>query len=137
MLTLKRGHLASWNVRLDRPNTRAAGSTVLAFRPIAAVTNRSSLGQLGIAGPSHSTTVEADIIPLRSRRLASPTRSAALPPSPAVIKYAGAQSGGPWDYVASEDDYRHRTIANLAAVAWVGTLMTAGYFVFSRLMGLS
>jgi hypothetical protein len=70
MLSLERDHSASRNVRLDKPNTRTAGSTVLAFRPIAVMTNRSSLRQLG-AGPSHSTTVEADIIPLRSRRLAS------------------------------------------------------------------
>ena len=133
MLTLERDHLASRNIRLDKPNTRAAGSIVLAFRPIAAMTNRSSLGQLGIAGRSHSTTGEADIIPLRSRRLASPTRSA----SPAMSKYAGPQFGGPWDYVTSKDDYHHRMVANLAAVAWVGTLMTAGYFVFSRLLGLS
>ena len=136
MLTLERDHSAPPNVRLDKPNTRAAGSTVLVFRPLAAMTNRSSLRQLG-AGPSHSTTVEADIIPLRSRRLASPTRSAALPPSPDMSKYAGPQSGGPWDYVTSEDDYRHRMVENLAAIAWVGTLMTAGYFVFSRLLGLS
>lgn len=136
MLTLERDHLASWNVRLDRPNARATGSNVLAFRPLAAVTNRSSLAQLGIAGPSHSTTVEAEIIPLPSRRLSSPTRSAAPPPSPAMIKYAGPQFDGPWDYATSEDDYHHRMIANLAVVAWVGTLMTAGYFVFSGLMGL-
>jgi hypothetical protein len=132
MLTLERDRSASRNVRLDKPNTRAAGSTVLAFRPIAVMTNRSSLGQLR-AGSTHSTTVEADIIPLRSRRLASPTRSVA----PAMSKYAGPQSGGPWDYVTSEDDYRHRMVANLAVIAWVGTLMTAGYFVFSRLLGLS
>ena len=133
MLTLERDHSASRNVRLDTPNRRAAGSTVLAFRPIAAMTNRSQLG----AGPSHSTTVEADIIQLRSRRLASPTRSVALPQSPAMSKYAGPQSGGPWDYVTSEEDYRHRMVANLAVIVWVGTLMTAGYFVFSRLLGLS
>jgi hypothetical protein len=134
MVTLERDRLESRNVRLDRPNTRAAGSTVLAFRPIAV--NRSSLGRLG-AGPTHSTTIGADIIPLQSRRLASPTRSAALPQSPAMIKYAGPRSGGPWDYVTSEDDYRHRMIENLAVIAWVGTLMTAGYFIFSRLLGLS
>ena len=70
MLTRERDHSASPNVRLDKPNPRAPGSTVLVFRPLAAMTNRSSLRQLG-AGTSHSTTVEADIIPLRSRRLAS------------------------------------------------------------------
>jgi hypothetical protein len=54
-----------------------------------------------------------------------------------MSKYGGPQSGGPWDYVTNEDDYRRRMVENLAVIAWVGTLMTAGYFVFSRLLGLS
>ena len=35
------------------------------------------------------------------------------------------------------DDHHHRMLANLAAAAWVGALMTSAYYVFNQLLAIS
>lgn len=129
---LRRDHLASRNIRLDRPNAPGLGSAVVAFRPIG-TTNRSPFRQLGMPDPSHSTAVEADIIPLQPRRLAARTHSAA---SPVMVKYTRTDVSRPVQSVASEDDHRQRMFENLVVVAWVGTLLTAAFYVYGKLLGI-
>ena len=124
---LRRDHLASRHVRLDRPNTPRLGSAVVAFRPIG-TTNRLPFRQLGMPDPSHSTALEADIIPLQPRRLAARTHSAASPP--VINKHT------PLESVASADDHRQRMFENLIVVAWVGTLLTAAFYVYGKLLGI-
>jgi len=135
MLRLERDRLTSRNVLLDRPNASSLGS-VVPFRPIATSSRKSSFRQLGRAGASHSTGVEADIIALQPRRLAPRTRSAALPMSRVMDKYTRTDVGHPLEHIASEGDDRQRTFENLAVVAWVATLMATAFFVFSKLLGV-
>ena len=127
MLRLQRDRLASRNVPLDRP-------TVVAFRPIGA-TGRPSFRPLGMARASHSTA-EAHIIPLQPRRLASPARSAARPTSPVMGKYTRTDAGHPRESATGEDDDRQRMLENLVVFAWIGTLMTVAFYVFSKLLGI-
>jgi hypothetical protein len=128
MLRPKRDHLASRNVPLDRANAPDLGSAVVAFRPIG-----TTIRQLGVPGSPDSTALEADIIPLQRRRLAARTHSAA---SPVIGKNIRTDVSRPQQSVASEDDDRQRMFENLVVVAWVGTLLTAAFYVYGKLLGI-
>ena len=135
MLRLERDRLPSRNVPLDTPNAPGL-CCVVPFRPIATSSSKPSFRQLGKAGASHSTGVEADIIPLQPRHLAARTRSAAVPMSRVMDKYTRTDVGHPRESIASEGDDRQRTFENLAVVAWVATLMATAFYVFSKLLGV-
>ena len=135
MLRLERDGLNSRNVQSDRPNAPSLGS-VVPFRPTAASSSKSPFQQLGTAGASHSTGVEADIIPLQPRRLAARTRSAAQPMWRVMDKYTRTDVGHPLESIASEGDDRQRTFENLAVVAWVATLMATALRIQQAVGGL-
>jgi hypothetical protein len=108
---------------VDRPNSPRVTSNVVAFRSSGMMAaNGPSLRHAGMADPSNSTVVEADIIPFQPRR--SGFRQA--PGQRARI-----------DFAARENEDHRRTFNELAAAAWVGTLMTAAYYVFNKLFAVS
>ena len=131
MLRPKRDPLASRNVPLDRiaPDL---GSAVVAFRPIG-TTKKSPFRQLGVAGASDSIALEADMIPLQPRRLPARTHAAA---SLVTGKHTRTDVSRPVQSVASEDDDRQRMFENLLVAAWVGTLLTAAFYVYGKLLGI-
>jgi len=120
---------------------------VLSFAPRPAATNANGLSSrhYKIADFSHSRVPEADVIPFRPRRFAGrpqadvTTRPAAGQRAKIIHWYPGnfatnEDDGGAED---DEDDYHRRMFENLAATAWVGTLMTSAYYVFSTLLAVS
>jgi hypothetical protein len=110
-------------INLHRP-----GAAVIAFRPVGATE----------AGPSSSwhagRTRGADrsgaavVIPFRSR-FSLPVKSV-LPKSQSAAKSA---EGADQKSMTGEEEYRQQMFENLLAAAWVGTLMSAGYYMLNVL----
>ena len=131
MLTFERNRPASQRNPLGTLNLIDLGATVVAFRPIHAAGNSSSLRPFAIAAPSRSTA--ADIIPLQSRRSALRPR-VGLSTLSATDKYRKTGVNKRPDFEMGDDEYHQRIFENLIAVAWVAVLMAAAYYVFSNLL---
>jgi hypothetical protein len=103
-------------------NPDRAGATVIAFQPLGAVRAGPSsswdAGRSRGAGPSGAPTV----IPFRLRR-SSPLVQSVLPSTKRTDQTA----------ITDEEEYRQRTFENLLAAAWVGTLMSAAYYMLNVL----
>ena len=109
-------------------NAQRPGATVIAFRPVGATE----------AGPSSSwhagRTRGADrsgaaiVIPFRSRS-SLPVKSV-LPKSQSAAKSA---EGVDQKSITGEEEYRQQMFENVLAAGWVGTLMSAGYYMLNVL----
>jgi hypothetical protein len=101
----------------DRP-----AATVIAFQPLDATRAGPSsswhAGRSRSAGPSAAATV----IPFRLRR-----------PSPLVQSVLPGTKRTDQTAITDEEEYRQRTFENLLAAAWVGTLMSAAYYMLNVL----
>jgi hypothetical protein len=73
---------------------------------------------------------------LQRQRLVSRLQAAAIIMSTAR-RSAKTAPRHPGDFATSENNYHNRMFENLAAAAWVGTLFTAAYYVFSTLLASS
>jgi len=51
-------------------------------------------------------------------------------------KYTRTDAGHPRESATGEDDDRQRMLENLVVFAWIGTLMTVAFYVFSKLLGI-
>jgi hypothetical protein len=100
----------------DRP-----AATLIAFQPLGATgAGPSSSWHAGSrsAGPSGAATV----IPFRLRR-----------PSPLVQSVLPGTKHTDQTATTDEEEYRQRAFENLLAAAWVGTLMSAAYYMLNVL----
>jgi hypothetical protein len=104
-----------------------AGATVIAFQPLAEAGRSSAQHAGGSRGADPTNT--ATVIPFL------------LPGSPPPVQRVGprsqsaAKSAKRADekLITGEEEYRQRMFENLLAAAWLGTLMSAGYYMLNVL----
>jgi len=103
-------------------NPLRAGATVIAFQPLGTTAARRSssrgAGRSRGADPSGAATAIPVLLPRSFPGFESAAKSA---------KRAERR------LITGEEEYRQRMFENLLAAAWVGTLMSAGYYMLSVL----
>jgi hypothetical protein len=110
-------------------NPHRVDATVIAFQPLGATeagpSSSERAGRPRGAGPSSSATV-IPFLPPGS----SPPIQWVLPRSQSAAKSAKRADQ---KLVTGGEEYRQRMFENLMAAAWLGTLMTAGYYMLKVL----
>jgi hypothetical protein len=110
-------------------NPHRADATVIAFQPLGPTEAGSSsfqgAGRSRGADPSSTATV-IPFLPSRS----SPTVQRVVPRSESAAKSAKRADQ---KLLRDEEEYRQRMFENLLAAGWVGTLMSAGYYMLNVL----
>ena len=111
-------------------NPHRPGAAVIAFRRVDATE----------AGPSASRHAgrtrgadrfgAATVIPFRLRSTSLPVVKSVLPKSQSAAKFA---EGADQKSMTGEEEYRQQMFENLLAAGWVGTLMSAGYYMLNVL----
>lgn len=135
MILHQRNHVVPRDDLPCKPNWRSAASSVVAFRPLVTnTTNRPPFYYPGSA--DHRSAGEAHIIPLQGRRFALRPQPVAMTLS-VTRRSTNTVPRPPGDFAISEKNYHNWMFANLAAAAWLGTLFTAAYYVFSTLLASS
>jgi hypothetical protein len=103
-----------------------AGATVIAFQPLAEA-GRSSAQRAGRSRGADSTNT-ATVIPFLLSGSSAPVQR--VPPRP----QSAGKSAKRADEITGEEAYRQRMFENLLAAAWLGTLMSAGYYMLNVLV---
>jgi hypothetical protein len=118
---------------LNTRDPHRAGATVVAFQPVSA-TGRPSLSWHARRSRSADPHGAATVIPFRLRL--SPPTLHSVPPrlQPATKSAVRADQNS---VTGEEEEYRQRMFENLLAAAWVGTLMSAGYYMLNVLVAPS
>jgi hypothetical protein len=115
--------------RQNTLNPNRADATVIAFQPLgtteAGPSSFRRAGRSRGAYPSSTATVIPFLLP-RS----SPPAQWVLPSSQSPAKSAKRADQ---KLITGEEQYRQRMFENLLAAAWVGTLMSAGYYMLNVL----
>jgi hypothetical protein len=108
-------------------NPHRAGATVIAFQPLsiteAAPTSSWRAGRSRSADPS-----SAIVVPFLRPPSSPPVKW--VPRSQSVAKSVKRVDQ---KLITGEEEYRQRMFENLLATAWVGTLMSAGYYMLNAL----
>jgi hypothetical protein len=111
--------------RQNTRNPHRAGATVIALQPLGTTGAEPSLSWHGGRSPSGTATVLPFLLPRSS------------PPAQSVVprSQSAAEPAKRADQSLStrEEEYRQRMFENVLAAAWVGTLMSAGYYMLNVL----
>jgi hypothetical protein len=102
-------------------------ATVIAFQPLGTTEAGPSSSQRGGRPRGDGPSISAAVIPFLPPG-SSPPIQWVLPRSQSAAKSAKRA-----DQKSGEEEYRQRMFENLMAAAWLGTLMTAGYYMLNVL----
>jgi hypothetical protein len=107
-----------------------AGATVIAFQPPGTTEAGSSSSQRAGRSRGADPTSSATVIPFLPPG-SSPPVQWVRPRSQSAAKSAKRADQ---KLITGEGEYRQRMFENLLAAAWVGTLMSAGYYMLNALV---
>ena len=114
---------------LNTLDPHRAGATVVAFQPVSA-TGRPSLSWHARRSRGADPSGAATVIPFRLGHSSPPLHSVPPRSRPATKSAVRADHNS---VMGEEEEYRQRMFENLLAAAWVGTLMSAGYYMLNVL----
>jgi hypothetical protein len=130
VMPIRELNLSSLPIRRQNTlNPSRADATVIAFQPLSSTeAGPSSFGRAG-SSRGYRPSSPATVIPFLLPR-SSPRAQWVLPRSQSPARSAKRADQ---ELITDEERYRQRMFENLLAAAWVGTLMSAGYYMLNVL----